>query len=117
MAEFNDAVADEVPFDASRLDGKRTRGITPPKSNWAQKIDAAPYRAYPVSGGITFTFGGLAINTEAEVLNTSDQPIRGLYASGDIIGLFYHNYPSCTGQTRNLVFSRKAGANAAALGN
>ncbi len=117
VAEFNDAVADEVPFDASRLDGKRTRGITPPKSNWAQKIDAAPYRAYPVSGGITFTFGGLAINTEAEVLNTSDQPIRGLYASGDIIGLFYHNYPSCTGQTRNLVFSRLAGANAAALGN
>ena len=50
-------------------------------------------------------------------MNTSNQPIRGLYASGDIIGLFYHNYPSCTGQTRNLVFSLKAGANAAALGN
>ncbi|MEE9194235.1 MAG: FAD-dependent tricarballylate dehydrogenase TcuA [Alphaproteobacteria bacterium] len=117
VAEFNAAVADDTPFDASRLDGKCTRGITPPKSNWAQKIDQPPYRAYPVSCGITFTFGGLAINTEAEVLNTSNQPIRGLYASGDIIGLFYHNYPSCTGQTRNLVFSRKAGIRAAALGN
>jgi tricarballylate dehydrogenase len=117
VAEYNAAVADEIPFDASKLDGKCTSGITPPKSNWAQKIDAPPYRAYPVSGGITFTFGGLAISTDAEVLNTSNQPIRGLYASGDIIGLFYHNYPSCTGQTRNLVFSRKAGINAAALGN
>ena len=52
---------------------------------------------------------------DAEVLNTSNQPIRGLYASGDIIGLFYHNYPSCNGKIRNLVFSRKAGINAAAL--
>ncbi len=117
VKEYNAAVADEIPFDASKLDGKCTRGITPVKSNWAQKIDAPPYRAYPVSGGITFTFGGLAISTDAEVLNTSNQPIRGLYASGDILGLFYHNYPSCTGQTRNLVFSRKAGRNAAAVGN
>ena len=110
-------MADEIPFDASKLDGKCTRGIAPVKSNWAQKIDQPPFRAYPVSGGITFTFGGLAISTDSEVLNTSNQPIRGLFASGDIIGLFYHNYPSCTGQTRNLVFSRKAGRNAAAVGN
>lgn len=117
IAEFNAAVAEDVPFDPSKLDGKCTHGLNPSKSNWAQKIDEPPFRAYPVSGGITFTFGGLAVSTEAEVLNTSNEPIRGLYASGDIIGLFYHNYPSCTGQTRNLVFSRKAGRNAAALGN
>jgi hypothetical protein len=30
--------------------------------------------------------------------------------------LFFHNYPSCTGQTRNVVFSRLAGRNAAAMG-
>ncbi|MGY9004942.1 MAG: FAD-dependent tricarballylate dehydrogenase TcuA [Alphaproteobacteria bacterium] len=110
---YNDAVADDVPFDPSKLDGKSALGITPVKSNWAQKIDEPPYRIYPVSGGITFTFGGLAINTQSEVLNTFNQPIEGLYASGDIIGLFYHNYPSCTGQTRNIVFSRQAGQNAA----
>jgi len=55
---------------------------------------------------VTFTFGGLQINTQAQVLNTSNNPIRGLFASGDIVGLFFHNYPSCTGQTRNVVFSR-----------
>jgi len=113
VARYNAAVDDSVPFDASRLDGRRTRGLVPDKSNWAQKIDAPPYRAYPVSGGITFTFGGLAVDTAARVLNSSNQPIRGLYASGDIVGLFYHNYPSCTGQTRNVVFSRKAGCEAA----
>jgi len=117
VGAFNEAVADEVPFDASRLDGKCTRGIAPPKSNWAQRIDEPPFRAYPVMGAITFTFGGLAVSPDAEVLNTSDEPIRGLYASGDIMGLFFHNYPSCTGQTRNVVFSRKAGRGAARIGN
>jgi hypothetical protein len=33
------------------------------------------------------------------------------------MGLFFHNYPSCTGQTRNVVFSRKAGRGAARIGN
>ena len=69
-----------------------------------------------ITGGVTFTFGGLQINTQAQVLNTSNNPIRGLFASGDIVGLFFHNYPSCTGQTRNVVFSRLAGRNAAAQG-
>lgn len=117
VTRYNAAVDDSVPFDASKLDGKRTRGLTPEKSNWAQKIDTPPFRAYPVSGGITFTFGGLAVDTLARVLNSSNQPIRGLYASGDIMGIFYHNYPSCTGQTRNVVFSLKAGRGAAALAN
>jgi tricarballylate dehydrogenase len=42
------------------------------------------------------------------------EPIKGLYASGDILGLFFHNYPSFTGQTRNAVFGRLAGTHAAA---
>jgi tricarballylate dehydrogenase len=116
IAEFNHAVRKDIPFDATKLDGRSTEGIVPKKSNWADTIDKPPYWAYAVTGGITFTFGGLQINTQAQVLNTSNNPIRGLFASGDIVGLFFHNYPSCTGQTRNVVFSRLAGRNAAALG-
>ena len=112
VEEFNRAVREDVPFDATRLDGKCTEGIVPRKSNWAARIDTAPFRAYPVTGGITFTFGGLEIDKNAQVLNTAGNPIHGLYASGDIIGLFFHNYPSCTGQTRNAVFSRLAGRHA-----
>ena len=110
---FNAACQDHIPFEPGNMDGKHTVGITPKKSNWAIKIDAPPYRAYPVTCGITFTFGGLQINTRAEVLNTADKPIRGLYASGDVVGLFFHNYPGNTGQTRNAVFSRVAGREAA----
>lgn len=116
IQEFNSAVRNDISFDATKLDGKCTEGITPKKSNWSSPIDKPPYWAYSITGGVTFTFGGLQINESAQVINTSGNPIRGLYASGDIVGLFFHNYPSCTGQTRNVVFSRLAGRHAAAQG-
>jgi tricarballylate dehydrogenase len=112
VAEFNRAVCDDRPFDPTRPDGKATRGLALPKSNWACPIAAPPFRAYPVTGGITFTFGGVAVDHHAQVINTIDQPIKGLFASGDIVGLFFHNYPSFTGQTRNAVFGRLAGKSA-----
>ncbi len=114
VEEFNAACDDKIPFDPGNLDGKRTSGITPKKSNWAVKIEKPPFRAYPVTCGVTFTFGGVKIDTRARVLGVSDKPIRGLYASGDVVGLFFHNYPGNTGQTRNVVFSRVAGREAAA---
>ncbi len=112
VAEFNAAVQDDRPFDPTRPDGKATSGLALPKSNWACRIAEPPFRAYPVTGGITFTFGGVAVDRRAQVINTLDQPIKGLFASGDIVGLFFHNYPSFTGQTRNAVFGRLAGKSA-----
>jgi tricarballylate dehydrogenase len=113
IEEFNAACRDDMAFDPTRPDGKKTYGLAIPKSNWATRIEKPPYRAYPVTCGITFTFGGVKINEKAQVLNSLQEPIKGLYASGDIVGLFFHNYPSFTGQTRNAVFSRLAGAHAA----
>jgi tricarballylate dehydrogenase len=115
VAEYNAAIDDSVPFDATREDGRGTRGLTPPHSNWSRAIDTPPYLAYTVTAGITFTFGGLAVDRSAQVLNTGGRPMRGLYATGDILGLFFHNYPSCTGMTRNVVFGGRAGAAAAGL--
>ncbi len=113
VEEFNKAVQEDIPLDPTKPDGRSTVGIHPKKSNWAIKIDSPPYRAYPVTCGITFTFGGVHIDTNGQVLSTGGRPIHGLYASGDIMGLFFHNYPSCSGQTRNLVFGMIAGRNAA----
>ena len=96
------------------MDGKAAKGLAVPKSNWAIRIDEPPFRAYPVTCGITFTFGGVEVNRNAQVMSTIDQPIKGLFASGDIVGLFFHNYPSFTGQTRNAVFGRLAGKSAVA---
>ena len=113
VEEFNAACRDDMPFDPTRPDGKKTHGLLIPKSNWATRIENPSYRAYRVTCGITFTFGGVKINDSAQVLNSLHEPIKGLYASGDIVGLFFHNYPSFTGQTRNAVFGRLAGMHAA----
>jgi len=111
---FNAACRDDIPFDPSGLDGKCTEGLAVNKSNWANPIENPPFRAFQIAGGVTFSFGGVRIDTKARVLDVAEKPIKGLYASGDVVGLFFHNYPSCTGQTRNAVFSREAGKNAAA---
>jgi tricarballylate dehydrogenase len=115
IEEFNAACRTDVAFMPGELDGKGTVGITPKKSNWAVPLTRGPFRAYPVTGGVTFSFGGIQVDTQARVINTCTQPIQGLYASGDVIGLFFHNYPSCTGQTRNVVFSYLAGRGTAAM--
>ena len=114
VATYNSAIERDVPYDRSKLDGRRTVGLTPDKTNWANPIDEPPYYALPVTGGITFTFGGVAVNTNGQVLGAEGSPIPGLYASGDAIGIFYYNYPACTGQTRNVVFSLSAARHAAA---
>ncbi len=110
---FNAAVG-PGEFNPAIKDGKGTSGIDPPKSNWAQPLDRPPFVAFPVTCGITFTFGGLRIGSEAQVLGKSGQPIPGLYAAGELVGgLFYHNYPGGSGLMAGAVFGRRAGKAAA----
>ena len=112
IAEFNTAVSDK-PFDPERLDGKCTTGIVPPKSNWALPLDTPPYFALPVTGGITFAFGGLKVDENCRVLDTEDRAMPGLYAAGEIMGgVFYQKYPGGASLVRSLVFGRIAGRNA-----
>jgi tricarballylate dehydrogenase len=111
--EFNAAVQ-PGEFNPAIKDGKRTIGIEPPKSNWAQPLDQPPFVAFPVTCGITFTFGGLRIDTDGRVLDRVNHPIAGLYATGELVGgLFYHNYPGGSGLTAGAVFGRRAGTAAA----
>ena len=113
VLQFNAAVRD-VPFDPTIKDGKGTVGLTPPKSNWALPIDTPPFVGYSVVCGITFTFGGLRIDTRGQVLDTDGNPIPHLFAAGELVGgLFYHNYPGGTGLTAGSVFGRLSGRNAA----
>jgi tricarballylate dehydrogenase len=114
IREYNAAVKTDRPFRPDIKDGRCTTGLAIPKSNWAQTIDKPPFAAYAVTCAITFTYGGLRIATDTQVLNTSQQPIPGLYAAGEMVGgLFYFNYPGGTGLTSGAVFGRIAGASAA----
>lgn len=114
IEEYNKAVRTDIPFNPNIKDGRCTEGLAINKSNWANTIDQPPFEAYAVTCGITFTFGGLRINTEAEVQDTSFKSIPGLYAAGELVGgLFYFNYPGGTGLMAGAVFGKIAGENAA----
>mgnify|MGYP002837751905 CR=1 FL=1 len=114
IREFNAAVRQDVPFNPNIKDGRCTKGIAINKSNWANTLDEPPFEAYAVTCGITFTFGGLRINTEAQVLDTDLRPVPGLYAAGELVGgIFYNNYPGGTGLMSGAVFGKIAGTTAA----
>jgi len=116
VLEYNAAVRQEVPFNPNTKDGRSAEGISPRKSHWANTIDTGPFEAYAVTCGVTFTFGGLKINENAQVEETSGQSIPGLFAAGELVGgLFYHNYPGGTGLTSGAVFGKIAGREAAAF--
>ncbi len=115
VREFNAAVQADIPFDPNVKDGRGTEGLDVPKSNWANTIDTPPFEAYAVTCGVTFTFGGLRITTDAQVIDTDGHPIPGLYAAGELVGgLFYFNYPGGTGLMSGSVFGRIAGGSAGA---
>jgi len=114
IRDWNTAVRTDIPFNPNVKDGRCTEGLTVSKSNWANTIDTPPFEGYAVTCGVTFTFGGLRIDNDAQALNTDYQPIRGLYAAGELVGgLFYFNYPGGTGLMSGAVFGKIAGTSAA----
>ncbi|MFD1067115.1 FAD-dependent tricarballylate dehydrogenase TcuA [Oceanobacillus locisalsi] len=113
VRDYNDAVQGGE-YNPAIKDGKGTKGITPPKSNWALSFQKAPFYAYPVTCGITFTFGGIQASKYSEVLDENQKPIPGLFAAGEMIGgLFYGNYPGGSGLMSGAVFGKLAGESAA----
>ncbi|MFL9823609.1 FAD-dependent tricarballylate dehydrogenase TcuA [Rhodoplanes sp. SY1] len=112
---YNAAVMTDVPFDPNVKDGRGTRGLAVDKTNWANTIDTPPFEAFAVTCGITFTFGGLKVDTSAQVIDTDGRVIPGLCAAGELVGgLFYFNYPGGTGLMAGSVFGRIAGDSAGA---
>ena len=115
--QFN-SEAEDAEYLPRILDGRSTSSTNPTKSNWAIKIDQPPFLAYAVTGSITYTYGGLKIDEYARVLDTEDNPIIGLYASGEIVGgIFYHNSLRAAGLMHGSVFGKLAGHHAGALAN
>lgn len=115
LRSYNAAVNREVPFNPAVRDGRSTAGLAIPKSNWANPLERPPFVAYAVTCGITFTFGGLKVNSQAEVIDEEGQVIPGLYAAGELVGnLYYVKYAGGAGLTSGSVLGRIAGTGAAA---
>lgn len=110
IGDFNAGIDESMPFDPNIKDGRKA-SVAPPKSNWALAIDSGPFYAFPVTCGVTFTFGGLKADTEGRVLNAEGSPLPGLFACGEALGgLFSGNYPGGSGLAAGAVFGRRAGA-------
>ena len=115
LKDFNESIDKDAEFNPTVKDGKSAKPKEgPPKSNWASPLEQGPFSAYRVTCGITFTYGGLAIDKDARVLDSNDKVILGLYASGEMVGdIFHHNYPGGSGLTSGSVFGRISGVSAA----
>ena len=115
VRDYNASIKREVPFNPNVKDGRCTVGLEVPKSNWANPVEKGPFEAFAVGTGITFTFGGLKIDTTTRVLDIADTPLPGLYAAGELVGgIFYFNYPGASGLMSGAVFGRLAGLAAGA---
>jgi tricarballylate dehydrogenase len=115
VRNFNDAVRPGT-FDHTILDDCRTEGLDPPKTHWARPIRVAPFYAYPVRPGITFTYLGTRVNREARMVMSGGTPAANMFAAGEIMAgnVLGRGYAAGMGMTIGSVFGRVAGREAAA---
>ena len=115
VAGFNAAVRPGT-FNHTVLDDCRTEGLVPPKTHWARRIETAPFYAYPVRPGITFTYLGTRVNEQARVLMRDGRPSANIFAAGEIMAgnVLGEGYAAGIGMTIGSVFGRIAGREAAA---
>jgi len=114
LADFNAAVRPGT-FDHTILDDCRTEGLTPPKTHWARRIETAPFYAYPVRPGITFTYLSTRVNKQARMLMKDGKPSANMFAAGEIMSgnVLGKGYAAGMGMTIGSVFGRIAGREAA----
>jgi tricarballylate dehydrogenase len=114
VSSFNAAVRPGT-FDDSILDDCRTEGLTPPKTHWARRIEEAPFYAYPVRPGITFTYLGVRVNEEARMMLADGGRAANMFAAGEIMAgnVLGEGYAAGIGMTIGAVFGRVAGREAA----
>ena len=117
VAAFNAACPSAADFDPMQPDGLATVDLEPRKSNWARPLVQPPFRAWPMICSNCFTFGGVKVDNNARVINAEGDAIPGLYAAGEVVGLYYRTYTGATSVMRGAVTGRLAGADAARQGN
>jgi len=101
-------------FDHTALDDCRTEGLAPAKTHWALPIDRAPFFAYPVRPGVTFTYLSL-VTDETAAVRFSDVPSDNLFVAGEMMSgnVLGKGYTAGVGMSIGTSFGRIAGAQAA----
>ena len=101
-------------FDHTALDDCHTEGLTPAKTHWARPIDTAPFYAYAVRPGVTFTYLGLKTDETAAV-RFGDAPSPNLFVAGEMMAgnVLGKGYTAGVGMSIGTAFGRIAGTGAA----
>ena len=74
LATFNQAVRQQQDPQFGRTTALR------------HPLENAPFYAINIAPGVHHTMGGVAISTQAQVLDTQHRPITGLWAAGEVVG-------------------------------
>ena len=114
VRDYNAAVRPGT-YDHKILDGCATSGIEPPKSHWARAIDTPPFWGYPLRPGITFTYLGVKVNEDAQVVLQDGKPSPNIFAAGEIMAgnILRKGYLGGIGMIIGTTFGRIAGERAA----
>ena len=114
VRDFNAACpADAQTFTPFSVDHCATTGLAIEKSHWSRRIEIGPFSAYPIVSANCFTFGGLKVDRDAQVLDHDARVIDGLYAAGETMGIYHQVYNGSTSVLRGLTFGRRAAEHAA----
>lgn len=118
MTEYNRGTAGNANARMEILDGVGTKGVSPPKTNWALPIDRAPYYGLPLRAGITFTYMGVAVDDRARVMDKQGRPFKNVYAAGEIMSgnILTRGYVGGIGLAIGAIFGELAGRDAATNG-
>jgi len=101
-------------FDHTALDDCHTADLTPPKTHWARPIDTAPFYAYALRPGVTFTYLGLKTDETAAV-RFGGVPSDNLFVAGEMMAgnVLGKGYTAGVGMSIGTAFGRIAGTEAA----
>jgi tricarballylate dehydrogenase len=115
VEDFNRATAGNTNLRMECLDGLSSRGLRPPKTNWAVPIDSPPFYGLPLRPGITFTYMGVTIDDRSRVVEQSGRPFTNVFAAGEIISgnILTKGYLAGFGLTIGSVSGKSAGEEAA----
>jgi tricarballylate dehydrogenase len=117
VANFNAACSltnGQGTFNHEILDDCTALSASPPKTHWAQPLLDAPFTAYALQPGITFTYLGVKVNEQTSV-HFANQPSPNLFAAGEVMAgnVLGKGYLAGVGMTIGTVFGLIAGREAA----
>jgi tricarballylate dehydrogenase len=101
-------------FDHTALDDCHTKGVSPVKTHWARPIDTAPFYAYALRPGVTFTYLGLKTDDTAAV-HFAGVPSDNLFVAGEMMAgnVLGKGYTAGVGMSIGTAFGRIAGTQSA----